>query len=459
MSNKAKKNIDKKLIQPLLIAMCLLLTINGFSQQGVSINASGAQADPSAMLEVSSNSKGLLIPRVSLTSINDVTTIPSPAFSLLVYNTNASMTGGNIGFYYFNGTVWILVMSTQGIPGCSNYIIKSNGTSTECTTAPIFEDANGNVGIGTTNPVTKLDVDGVVTASGGNSGNWNTAHSWGDHAGLYRSITWVPSWSEVTAKPSFASVAVSGSFSDLTNIPTTISGYGITDAFSGSYPDLTNKPVNATPSTDGFMSSADKTKLDSLQNVNISAGTGISVSGAYPDITITNMASGPSHYPGELYGGGVVFWVDHTGEHGLIVSMINNGLYLAWSNVISTQIATTNDWNGVANTAAIIGQSGHTNSAAKVCNDYANTNYGTGVYTDWYLPSRTELIDLYTNLKAVQKALDSDGNSSTVTIATNTYWSSTEYGVTNARSFNFELGQVGTGAKSGTALVRAIRAF
>ena len=34
-----------------------------------------------------------------------------------------------------------------------------------------------------------------------------------------------------------------GSFNSLTNKPTTISGYGITDAFSGSFTDLTNKPT------------------------------------------------------------------------------------------------------------------------------------------------------------------------------------------------------------------------
>jgi len=108
---------DQRLIKPLLITSCLLCSFYGYSQQSVSINNSGAPADSSAILDVSNTSKGLLIPRVSLTSINDITTIPSPAISLLVYNTNAAMSGGGVGFWYFNGSIWVQVLGTQGPAG------------------------------------------------------------------------------------------------------------------------------------------------------------------------------------------------------------------------------------------------------------------------------------------------------------------------------------------------------
>jgi hypothetical protein len=35
-----------------------------------------------------------------------------------------------------------------------------------------------------------------------NSTNWNTAYSWGPHDGLYRTITWVPTWNDILEKPS-----------------------------------------------------------------------------------------------------------------------------------------------------------------------------------------------------------------------------------------------------------------
>jgi hypothetical protein len=41
-----------------------------------------------------------------------------------------------------------------------------------------------NVGIGISSPATKLDVNGVIQATGGSSSNWNTAYGWGDHSAV-----------------------------------------------------------------------------------------------------------------------------------------------------------------------------------------------------------------------------------------------------------------------------------
>jgi len=171
-----------------------------------------------------------------------------------------------------------------------------------------------------------------------------------------------------------------------------------------------------------------------------------------------------AHYVGELYGGGVVFWVDQTGNHGLICSMIDNSTGLIWTTAAyqSTTVpgGALSDWDGQANTTAIVAQAGAgTTYAAGLCDVYTNVDYGTGVYSDWYLPSRGELNDLWNNIKAVQKALDSDGNPATTAIEKDYYWSSSEYVGNYAWYFSFYYGYSSTNYKYGTGYVRAVRAF
>ncbi|MFM9907870.1 MAG: tail fiber domain-containing protein [Chitinophagaceae bacterium] len=88
-----------KLKYTILIFGYSIYSIISFGQQSVGIGTNSPNT--SSLLEINSNSKGILIPRVSLTGITDITTIPSPVNALLVYNNNPALPDGR-GFYYYN---------------------------------------------------------------------------------------------------------------------------------------------------------------------------------------------------------------------------------------------------------------------------------------------------------------------------------------------------------------------
>ena len=74
--------------------------------------------------------------------------------------------------------------------------------------------------------------------------------------------------------------------------------------------------------------------------------------------TWTRIGEHSTHYIGKAYQGGIIFWLDETGEHGLIVSMIDLSTSQIWSNVSTTLIGgpAQSDWNGLVNSNAIISQ-------------------------------------------------------------------------------------------------------
>lgn len=108
--------------------------------QNVSINNTGALPNVSALLDIDAapgNNKGLLIPRVALTSVTDAVTIATPATSLIVYNNGA---GALLpaGYWYNSGTpaspLWVQLLN-GGSPGTA-WLLSGN-TSTTPSTSPI----------------------------------------------------------------------------------------------------------------------------------------------------------------------------------------------------------------------------------------------------------------------------------------------------------------------------------
>ncbi|HEX5151073.1 MAG TPA: hypothetical protein VFW07_06470 [Parafilimonas sp.] len=87
-----------------LLLFFLFTAICGYSQSGVAINTSGASANTSAMLDVSSTTAGMLVPRMTSAQKNSIS---SPATGLLVFQTDAPT-----GFYYYTGSVWVQLGTT-----------------------------------------------------------------------------------------------------------------------------------------------------------------------------------------------------------------------------------------------------------------------------------------------------------------------------------------------------------
>jgi len=122
----------KLLLFPLVI-LCSFCVHNSFSQS-VAINTTGSTASASAMLDVSSTVKGMLIPRMSRTERN---AIASPATGLLIFQSSPD----SVGFYYYNGSTWTWMFSN------------SNADSLAWRTRGNASTVDGNNFIGTTDNI------------------------------------------------------------------------------------------------------------------------------------------------------------------------------------------------------------------------------------------------------------------------------------------------------------------
>ncbi len=125
----------KKLFATIIV---LFIGVNTLFSQ-VAVNTDGSAADNSAILDVKSTNKGMLIPRMTKTQRD---AISSPATGLMVFNTTDS------SFYYYSGNSWTLI---------KNGNINWKRSDTDLSVA----DTTNNVGIGTSNPSGTFEVSTV----------------------------------------------------------------------------------------------------------------------------------------------------------------------------------------------------------------------------------------------------------------------------------------------------------
>jgi len=157
---------------------------------------------------------------------------------------------------------------------------------------------------------------------------------------------------------------------------------------------------------------------------------------------------------GSSYAGGIVFYVDSTGQHGLVCAPSDQGSFPWGCQGINIGGTSTAFGTGQANTNLILSGGCPTRPiAASVCDDLVLNGY-----SDWYLPSLDELHLMYSNLRYV---LGIGGFSNTL------YWSSSVYFSYNTNGeyvsgLNFHSGGgpvYGSYLYTSSLRVRAVRAF
>ena len=150
----------------LLTSILLFISISSLQAQSFfHMGINNTNPDSSAVLDIWSNDKGVLVPRMDSSAM---TSIPNPENGLLVYNLTDSC------FWFFKGTNWYslcadesnsddwMLYGNSGTNPAQNFVgstdpadvvIRTNNTER------IRIMSDGNVGVGTSNPQATLHVD------------------------------------------------------------------------------------------------------------------------------------------------------------------------------------------------------------------------------------------------------------------------------------------------------------
>ena len=224
------------------------------SQTGIGTTTPNA----SAKLDVFSDNKGFLPPRVSLSSVTDQSTIPSPAVGLLVYCKGDA--GLSAGYYYWNGNAWATIATAGGSGSFAASFLRGSRTAVQSSIA-----VGGIVSFSAVDNTSGQDIslntsNGKITLAPGNT---------------YRLIAAVPNFTG--SRPAFMWYNETSS----SYIGSATNGYSPTDGASGAGAFGGIAEVIITPSVSTVLSFR---LLSSLSSGTITVGglVDFSTTGSYP---------------------------------------------------------------------------------------------------------------------------------------------------------------------------------
>ena len=149
------------------LVLLMATSLYGFSQVGIGTTT----PDESSILEISSTTKGFLIPRMTTTqrlALGTGTVSGVPPIGIQVYDTTTN------SFWYYNGSVWVThantttgntIYNSDGAIGTNRLVWLTDTVSFDFNTFHI-DGTNDNVGIGTNAPSTKFEISDGADALG-----------------------------------------------------------------------------------------------------------------------------------------------------------------------------------------------------------------------------------------------------------------------------------------------------
>jgi hypothetical protein len=197
---------------------------------------------------------------------------------------------------------------------------------------------------------------------------------------------------------------------------------GVLLTFDADPETLTADDITVSGAVKGALTDNGTAKTLAISDITVADGATVTVTVTSPaGYSITGSPKTAAVYKalyiGMPYQGGIIAYIQSGEAHGIIASAADLSVYNSWSVAVTT------------------------------CNDYSNEDTGTGVYTDWYLPTLDELSQIYINRAAVGGFTDTD------------YWSSNYREANLACAVNFYDGIPFFIDKLMPYRVRAVRSF